>query len=163
MLYLSIVEGLGGKPLIRIFFRACFLLNMSLFSLYISSCLFVSLYLSAFVRPARFSSTRSSSRGCRGCCRLLPDGLKLHGGARGGRCGASARQLCLGGPCGPPARLRRLRRRSAARQLLPATASYGRKNGEGQVVIFRVVRVPVRVPCVLLTPFTPLYTRVCMV
>ena len=54
MLYLSIVKGLGGKPLIRILFRACLLLHASLFSLYILSCIFVSLYLSAFVRPALF-------------------------------------------------------------------------------------------------------------
>jgi len=73
MLYLSIVEGLGGKPLIRIFFRACFLLNMSLFSLYISSCLFVSLYLSAFVRPALFVLTHFS----RYCVCIAPSFFRI--------------------------------------------------------------------------------------
>ena len=73
MLYLSIVEGLGGKPLIRIFFRACFLLNVSLFSLYILSCLFVSLYLSAFVRPALFVLTHFS----RYCVCIVPSFFRI--------------------------------------------------------------------------------------
>ena len=73
MLYLSIVEGLGGKPLIRIFFRACFLLNVSLFSLYILSCLFVSLYLSAFVRPALFVLTHFS----RYCVCIAPSFFRI--------------------------------------------------------------------------------------
>ena len=75
MLYLSIVEGLGGKPLIRIFFRACFLLNVSLFSLYILSCLFVSLYLSAFVRPALFVLTHFS----RYCVCIVPSFFRISG------------------------------------------------------------------------------------
>ena len=37
------------------------------------------------------------------------------------------------------------------------------KNGDRPTVIFRVVRTSVRVPCMFLTPFTPLCTRVCVV
>ena len=37
------------------------------------------------------------------------------------------------------------------------------KNGERPMVIFHVVRTSVRVSCISLTPFTPLYTRVCVV
>jgi hypothetical protein len=73
MLYLSIVKGLGGKPLIRILFRACLLLHTSLFSLYILSCIFVSLYLSAFVRPALFVLTHFS----RYCVCLAPSFFRI--------------------------------------------------------------------------------------
>ena len=37
------------------------------------------------------------------------------------------------------------------------------KNGDQPVVIFRLVRTSVSVPCMFLMPFTPLYTRVCVV
>jgi len=97
--------------------------------------------------------------------RLLPIGArqpgKLPGGAQGGGCGAAVRLLCSVGPHGPPARLQRLRRRHPARSTAVAPPPHVRKNGEGQVVIFRVVRISARMPCVFLTPFTPLYTRVC--
>ena len=73
MLYLSIVKGLGGKPLIRILFRACLLLHASLFSLYILSCIFVSLYLSAFVRPALFVLTHLS----RCCACMMPSFFRI--------------------------------------------------------------------------------------
>ena len=66
---------------------------------------------------ARFSTTQSSSRGCRCCCRSLPGGVQLQGGGRGGCCGAAARRLAPGGSGAPPARLRRLWRRRAARRL----------------------------------------------
>ena len=73
MLYLCIVKGLGGKPLIRILFKACLLLHASLFSLYILSCIFVSLYLSAFVRPALFVLTHLS----RCCACMMPSFFRI--------------------------------------------------------------------------------------
>ena len=86
--------------------------------------------------PAYFPTTPWSSR-C--CCRRrgsMRGSVELQGGAQGGSGGAAAGQLCSRGSGGPLARLRRLRRRFAARPRVSSASPGAAENHQASSHFF---------------------------